>query len=131
MSKIRTKTTHGIKVSVSTQYEVEASNPALKRYIHSYTIHIENNSHRNVQLMSRYWLIIDGDGSKREVQGDGVIGEQPKFFQGGTHTYSSWCPLTFPVGKMEGHFIMKDLDNDETLTINVPSFNLVASFKDN
>ncbi len=131
MSNNRTLTTHGIKISVSSQYEDNASNPTLKRFIHSYTVNIENRSSRNVQLMTRYWLITDGDGSKREVQGEGVIGEQPKLFRGGSHTYSSWCPLTFPTGKMEGHYIMKDLDSEEELTVNIPSFSLIAGFKEN
>jgi ApaG protein len=131
MSKIKTLTTHGIKISVSTQYEADASNPMLKRFIHSYTINIENNSSRNVQLLSRFWLITDGDGSKREVKGEGVIGEQPKLYKGYSHTYSSWCPLTFPTGKMEGHFIMKDIDSDESLKVDIPSFSLIAGFKEN
>ena len=131
MSKIKTLTTHGITISVVSNYEADASNPMLKRFIHSYTVNIENHSSRNVQLISRYWLITDGDGSKREVKGEGVIGEQPKLYRGGSHTYSSWCPLTFPTGKMEGHYVMKDLDNEEELIVSIPSFSLIAGFKEN
>lgn len=128
---MNTLTTHGIKISVSSRYEEEASNPTLNRYIHSYKITIENLSKKRVQLLSRYWLIVDGDGSKREVKGDGVVGEQPKLSPGDSHTYSSWSPLSFPAGKMQGHYIMRNLNSEETFEVEIPVFNLVASFKEN
>lgn len=126
-----TLTTHGIKISVSSRYETEASNPSLNRFIHSYNITIENISNKKVQLISRYWLITDGDGNKREVRGDGVVGEQPKLMPGDNHSYNSWCPLSFPTGKMEGHFIMVDLDTEESFEVDVPAFTLMTPFKEN
>ena len=128
---MNTLITHGIKISVSSKYEKEASNPTLKRYIHSYHIKIENLSNKRVQLLSRYWLITDGDGTKREVKGEGVIGEQPKLYPGDIHSYSSWSPLSFPAGKMKGHYIMKDLDSNEHFQVDIPEFRLIASFKEN
>lgn len=126
-----TLTTHGIKISVVSRYEEQASNPVLRRYIHSYTVTIENVSNKNVQLLTRYWLITDGDGTKREVSGDGVVGEQPTLFPGDKHTYSSWCPVSFPNGKMEGYFTMKDLDNGDSFDVTIPAFTLTALFNKN
>ena len=131
MKKNNTLITQGIKISVSSKYEKDASNPTLQRYIHSYFVRIENLSDKNVQLLRRYWLITDGDGSKREVKGEGVIGEQPKLHPGDTHSYSSWCPLSFPAGKMSGHYVMINLDTDELFEAEIPEFKLIASFKEN
>ena len=128
---MNTLITHGIKISVTSRYEQEASNPTLRRYIHSYNIKIENLSDKKVQLLSRYWLITDGDGTKREVSGEGVIGEQPKLHPGESHMYSSWSPLSFPTGKMVGHYIMKDLDSTKLFQVGIPEFKLIASFKEN
>ncbi len=128
---MNTLTTHGIKISVISRYEEEASNPALKRFVHSYRIKIENLSNKTVKLLRRYWLIVDGDGSKREVSGEGVIGEQPTLLPGDTHAYSSWCPINYPNGKMEGHYIMKDLDSGTEFQVNVPAFILTATYKNN
>lgn len=128
---MKTLTTKGIKISVLNRYEQDASNPALNRYIHSYVIKIENQSNSTVQLISRFWLITDGDGTKREVSGEGVIGEQPVLRPDEDHTYSSWCPISFPTGKMEGYFNMKDLETLEVFQVAVPAFTLQAPFKQN
>jgi len=128
---MNTLTTNGIKVSVQAQYEEESSNPALQRFIYSYRIVIENLSGETVQLLSRYWLIIDGDGTKREVRGEGVIGEQPVLKPMDIHSYTSWCPLSFPYGKMQGHFIMQNIETDQRFPADVPPFNLIAGYKQN
>jgi ApaG protein len=128
---MNTMTTKGIKVSVSCRYETEASNPTLHRFIHSYRIKIENLGSETVKLISRFWLITDGDGGKREVSGDGVVGEQPTLQPGEEHTYTSWCPLSFPTGKMEGHFNMRNLDNNEMFSVKIPGFTMNADFKEN
>ena len=126
-----TLTTHGIKISVISRYEAGASNPVLKRYIHSYIVKIENQSQRTVKLLSRYWLITEGDGTKREVSGEGVVGEQPILSPGDVHTYSSWSPLSLPNGKMEGHYEMRDLDAGKSFQVSIPAFVLTADYKQN
>ncbi len=123
--------TRGIRVSVRPRYEVSASNSSLNNYVHSYQVSINNTGDTTVQLLRREWIITDGDGSKRMVRGDGVIGEQPVIEPGGTHTYASWCPLKFPTGKMEGHFEMEDLVSNQIFKAEVPSFSLTADFKNN
>ena len=128
---MNTLITKGIKVSVSSNYEEEASNPTLSRFIHSYKVRIENLSDDTVKLISRYWKITDGDGSKREVKGDGVVGEQPTLMPGDKHTYTSWCPLSFPTGKMQGHFNMKNMETSDMFSVQIPAFILVADFKEN
>lgn len=128
---MNTLITKGIKVTVTCNYQEEASNPALSRFIHSYKVRIENLSKSTVKLISRYWKITDGDGSKREVKGDGVVGEQPTLMPGDKHIYSSWCPLSFPTGKMEGHFNMKDMETAEMFSVQIPAFVLVPDFKEN
>ncbi|HMQ08016.1 MAG TPA: Co2+/Mg2+ efflux protein ApaG [Saprospiraceae bacterium] len=126
-----TLTTHGIKITVISRYEKGASNPALKRYIHSYIVKIENQSSRTIKLLSRYWLITEGDGTKKVVTGEGVVGEQPILMPGEVHTYSSWCPLSLPNGKMEGHYKMKDLDDGQMIQVLIPAFILTADYKQN
>jgi ApaG protein len=128
---MNTLTTKGIKITVTSNYEAEASNPSLNRFIHSYKVRIENLSDSTVKLISRYWSITDGDGTKREVKGDGVVGEQPTLSPGEKHTYSSWCPLSFPAGKMEGNFSMNNIDTYEMFAVQIPAFTLIADFKEN
>ena len=97
-----------IRVKTEVVYLPHQSDPAANRYVFAYTINISNTGQQPAQLLTRYWLITDADGNKQEVQGDGVVGEQPKIEPGATHTYSSGTVVETPVGTMEGHYGMVD-----------------------
>ncbi len=116
--------TNGIKVTVVAQYRPSYSTPADQQFIFSYEISIENLGQSTVQLLRRQWLITDGLGITREVEGEGVIGRQPVLAPKAIHTYSSWCPLTTPLGFMEGQYLMKNVDKDELFYAQVPRFKL-------
>jgi ApaG protein len=97
-----------IRVETQAVYLPHQSDPAANRYVFAYTINISNTGQQPAQLLTRYWLITDADGNKQEVQGDGVVGEQPKIEPGATHTYSSGTVIETPVGTMEGRYGMVD-----------------------
>lgn len=118
--------THGIKIVVQTRYEPDHSNPVENKYIFSYHIGITNESEETVQLLSRHWYIIDSCGTKREVKGEGVVGEQPIIEPGGQHTYVSWCPFESEIGMMKGFFTMEKLIDGELIEVRVPNFTMCA-----
>ncbi len=122
-----TCTTHGIKIVVQTRYEPKHSEPKKKKYIFSYKIVITNESEVVVQLLRRHWYIIDSIGVKREVKGDGVVGEQPIIEPGGSHTYVSWCPFESEVGMMKGHFTMMQAADGKLMDIKVPDFTMCTT----
>ena len=94
-----------IQIDVTTKYLGRQDKPAdSNMYVFSYTVNITNNSPSTVQLMSRYWLITNGDGEKIEVQGDGVVGEQPIIAPQETFSYTSASMLKTAVGTMEGFY---------------------------
>ena len=62
---------------VAVSYLPEQSQPAHGRWFWSYHIRIENDGETPVQLLSRRWIILDGRGSRHEVEGEGVVGDQP------------------------------------------------------
>lgn len=126
---METLITKGIKVSVTTQFQLQHSNPAQKRFIHSYEVTIENNSEYIVQLMRRHWIIKDGYANVREVEGEGVIGEQPVLRPGQKHTYSSWSPIPTDIGSMGGTFLMLRQSDMNSFKVRVPEFSLVADYK--
>ena len=121
--------TEGIKVSVTTQFQLQHSNPAQKRFIHSYEVTIENESEYVVQLLRRHWIIKDGYSNVREVEGEGVIGEQPILQPGQKHSYSSWSPLPTDVGCMGGTYLMQRLSDKHNFKVRVPEFALIADYK--
>ena len=71
------KVTEGIKVSVETEYQAAYSSPSQYHYVFTYRITIENNSEYTIQLLRRHWYIHDAGFNQREVEGEGVVGQQP------------------------------------------------------
>lgn len=115
--------TNDIAVSVEPIYLDGQSAPDEGRYVWAYRIVIENNSADTVQLQSRYWRIVDGNGRVEEVRGPGVVGEQPILNPGDSYTYSSGCPLTTPSGTMAGRYQMRD-EGGRRFEIEIPAFSL-------
>ncbi|ACO80789.1 ApaG [Azotobacter vinelandii CA] len=95
-----------IDVSVETRYLPEQSQPEQNRYVFAYSVTIRNNGLLPAQLLSRHWLITDGDGHVQEVRGPGVIGTQPLLGPGQSHNYDSSTLLATQVGTMQGSYQM-------------------------
>lgn len=121
--------TEGVKVSVETTYQPEYSNPANEHFMFAYKIQIENLSEYSVQLLRRHWIIFDSNGSKREVEGEGVVGLQPIIQPGQHHEYVSGCNLKTDMGNMQGTYQMKRLVDNELFEVKIPQFSLIAPFK--
>src|SRR5882762_9907225 len=83
------ETTGDVVVRVSVSYLPEQSEPGLGRWFWSYHIRIENAGERAVQLMTRHWIITDGRGHQHEVEGEGVVGDQPLIAPGDSYDYVS------------------------------------------
>ena len=98
--------TEGIRVSVEAMYLDDRSAPESNSFAFAYQVTIANEGHGRVQLMRRHWIITDGNGEVREVEGPGVVGEQPVLDAGDAHQYTSGAVLTTPVGTMEGTYEM-------------------------
>lgn len=95
-----------IEIHVHTRYLEEQSLPAAQRFAFAYTITITNTGAEPVRLMSRHWVITDGNNQVREVAGDGVVGEQPLISPGDSYEYTSGAVLETHVGTMEGSYHM-------------------------
>ena len=71
------KTTKKINITVKPYYLEDQSEPEDQHYVWAYRVIIDNQGKDKVQLVSRYWKIIDANGILQEVRGKGVVGEQP------------------------------------------------------
>jgi ApaG protein len=91
---------------VLSRHSPENSRPAQGEWVFEYTVRITNQGTETVQLLTRHWIITDAFDDVREVQGPGVIGEQPVLAPGESFQYSSWCPLKTPTGSMRGTYQM-------------------------
>ena len=115
-----------IDVSVTTRYLAAQSQPEQSRYAFSYTITIVNNGELPAQLLSRHWIITDGDGRVQEVRGAGVVGQQPHLQPGESHTYSSGTVMATQVGTMQGSYFFVAEDGAR-FDAEIPSFPLNMS----
>lgn len=116
-------TTDGIVVEVEPFFLPERSDLDESRYVWAYRVTIENRSERRVRLLSRYWHITDGNGRVEEVQGAGVVGEQPELAPGDSYQYTSGCPLKTPSGIMVGRYTMTAEDGI-LFDVAIPAFSL-------
>ncbi|NCD69318.1 Co2+/Mg2+ efflux protein ApaG [Mucilaginibacter agri] len=126
-----TTITDGVKVSVETQYQPEYSNPASDHYMFAYKINIENLGDTTVQLLRRHWEIFDSNGEHREVEGEGVVGEQPVIEPGSSHEYISGCNLKSDMGSMKGEYQMVRLLDNSLFDVQIPQFYMVAPYRMN
>ena len=118
-------TTRDITVRVSVSFLPEQSEPGKGRWFWAYHVRVENGGGQAVQLVSREWIISDGRGTRNEVRGEGVVGEQPVLEPGGSFDYVSGCPLTTPTGAMEGRYFMVGADGT-SFPVDIPRFPLIA-----
>ncbi|MEM7068754.1 MAG: Co2+/Mg2+ efflux protein ApaG [Pseudomonadota bacterium] len=115
--------TGGIKVTVMPVYIDERSDPDNSQYFWAYRVIVDNQSDKTIQLISRYWKIVDADGRVEEVRGEGVVGLQPVIKPKGNFSYTSGCPLNCPSGIMEGYYTMVDTDGN-SFEVKIPAFPL-------
>lgn len=118
-------TTRGIRIQVQTFYDEERSSPQESYYFFAYRVRVTNIGGEQAQLLSREWLITDGNGETQRVQGPGVVGEQPVLAPGESFEYTSFCPLSTPVGSMQGSYRMV-LENGESFEAEIAPFSLAV-----
>lgn len=126
---METSTTNGITVSVETQYLPAHSNPREGKFIFGYHIAIANRSASTVQLLRRHWIIANAAGALREVEGEGVIGQQPVLAPGEVHEYTSFCHLETEIGRMSGTYLMSRMEDGTFFEVTIPEFRMAAPFK--
>lgn len=114
-----------IDIDVQTQFIPEQSRPEKDLYVFAYTVTIENRGLKPAQLLRRHWVITDFNQKVLEVQGDGVIGEQPRLQPGESFTYTSGTTLETDVGTMKGTYTMQS-DTGELFEAPIHEFVLSA-----
>lgn len=113
--------TDGIRVSAQPFYVAEHSDPEEQRYVFAYRVRIENVGDQEAQLVWRHWYIHDPVAGDSEVEGEGVVGEQPTLTPGDVHEYQSFCVLEGPEGSMAGFYEFRRPDGSR-FNATIPSF---------
>lgn len=116
---------HDIRVHVHSEYLPAQSDPAEKRFVFAYHVTITNEGANSARLLTRHWIITDGETNTEEVHGDGVVGQQPQIEPGASYEYSSGAVLKTPVGSMHGSYGMIDAQG-HMFSAMIPAFRLAV-----
>jgi ApaG protein len=119
-------TTRGVRILVRPRFIPEQSDPDNSQWLFAYHITIRNIGEHTVQLISRHWVITNGEGKVEEVRGPGVVGYQPVLKPGEEFEYTSGCPLSTPVGTMHGEFNMVVQGSGEKFDAKIDPFRLAV-----
>ena len=119
------ETTRDITVAVKPVFLEERSDIIKREFIFAYFITVENHSKEEVQLLRRHWYVNDSNGEQHEVEGEGVVGQQPHIEPGTSYSYNSFCVLKSFEGYMEGTYQLERADGS-TFEIVIPRFYLRA-----
>ncbi len=123
------QTTQGVEVTVETFYQHDYSQPHQHEHMFAYRITLENHNPFTVQLLRRQWYIFDSNGDYRQVEGEGVVGQQPILKPGETYQYVSGCNLKSEMGKMWGFYTLLDLTTQTNFRADIPAFQMIAPMK--
>jgi ApaG protein len=123
------ETTRAITVSVEPIYLEDQSNPEESHFVWAYKVRIDNEGPETVQLLRRHWQITDARGRLQEVEGPGVVGEQPVLEPGQSFEYTSGTPLPTASGIMVGSYQMETRQG-ETFEVRIPAFSLDSPYED-
>ena len=116
---------HDIRVSVETEFLPDQSDAESERWVFAYPISIHNQGAVSARLLTRHWVITDGEERVQEVHGEGVIGEQPHIAPGQTFRYTSGAILETEVGSMRGSYQMIGEDGIH-FDAQIPAFTLAV-----
>lgn len=125
---MESKITKEVKVSVEPSYEGNFKSIEGNVDVFSYQVIIENNSNHTIKLLKRRWLVLDAADYDYEIEGNGVIGEQPILYPGEKHVYESGSQLKCPIGAMKGSYLFKRLADNQKFQVEIPHFHLLAPF---
>ncbi|MDG2236266.1 MAG: Co2+/Mg2+ efflux protein ApaG [Arenicellales bacterium] len=114
-----------IDIEVETSYMADHSEPEKDRYVFAYTITLVNRGSTSAKLLTRRWIITDADNRIEEVEGEGVVGEQPTLKPGEGFRYTSGTVVETPVATMHGTYKMLAEDGS-TFDTDIPQFVLSA-----
>lgn len=121
--------TEGVNITVEVFYNKEQSNPLSNEFTFAYKISIDNYANFPIKLLRRYWKIIDSNGSIREVEGEGVVGQQPVLEPGESFQYMSGASIRTEIGKMYGRYQMENMLNKKLFDVSIPEFDLISPHK--
>lgn len=112
-----------IIINVDVNFSADESAPEHSYWVYHYHISLHNTGTAAATLLTRHWVVTDGEEKTQEVHGEGVVGRQPYIRPSETYQYSSRVAINTPVGSMHGSYQMID-ENGNYFEVAIPAFTL-------
>ena len=128
---MHTAITRDIKITVETAHQPSVHPNFAGEHMFAYRITILNKSEYTVKLLRRHWYIVDINHELAEVEGEGVVGQQPVLEPGEEHCYVSGCAIKSDIGKMYGTYLMERQWDGLLFEVKIPEFTLIVPVRNN
>jgi ApaG protein len=113
----------GLSVTVDQVVHMPDLNvPADKPHAFAYYLSIHNQSEDTVTILGRKWIVTDGSGGTRVVEGDGVVGQFPRLEPGQSFSYNSYHVIA-ESGIANGTFFGQT-EAGKAVCVRVPEFHM-------
>lgn len=116
--------THGICVRARARFHPERSFPNESEWHFSYTVDIENQSSKGLQVIAKHWVITDAMGQTMHLRGNRMLSTQPILQPGEAYSYEGSTPLSTSIGTMRGTIELIS-ETGEKFDADIPLFTLV------
>ena len=123
--------TQNVRITVETSYQNQQFPNFKGEHMFAYRITIHNQSEYTIKLLRRHWHIVDLTHCNTEVEGEGVVGQQPLLEPGESHQYVSGCAIKSDIGKMYGTYLMERQLDGVRFEVKIPEFMLVVPCRNN
>lgn len=117
-------TTRGVIIEVKSGFHQSYHDGQRIQHLFTYNITITNTNDFPIQILRRYWKITDAFGKIVEVEGLGIVGEQPIIMPDSSYEYTSNCNLMSELGSMEGQYVCQHLITEQNFLVDIPKFML-------
>ena len=104
-------------------YQPDMATPEDRPHCFAYFITIRNNSESTVTIKGRKWVVLEADGNKTVVEGDGVVGMFPKLSPGESFDYHSFHLFAGGWAVATGSYIGVDEHGNSVIT-RIPEFRM-------
>lgn len=128
---MQTAITNDVRITVETAYQQDKGTLLQPKHMFAYRITIVNEGEHTIRLLRRHWHIVDALAGKSEVEGEGVVGQQPVLEPGEVHQYVSGCMLHSSFGRMYGTYLMERQYDGRLFRVEIPEFNLTVPYLNN
>lgn len=121
-----TKITNGIEIHIDLEFEGLSDYVNTGIYAFIYHIKIINRTAYPCQLIKQDFELYDPAYGYKKITDKSISDENPIIEPEKSHQYISACSLESEIGKLSGHFLIKNTFDNHVFSVAIPDFTLTS-----